>query len=120
MAGPLFPGQFPGAGGAAEAAQAPGTGTVHAMGHSSSLGHLSSGTHPMNPAGKQLAGKQLAGNRIGKLRLSRKEVLEKGAGRDPLPISQTNQGGRTSSPKAFPARCPRVCPPRHSEPRAGV
>lgn len=58
---------------------------------------------------------RLVGNRIGELRLSRKEVLERGVGRNPLPISQTNQGGRISLRKAFVARCPHVCPARHSE-----
>lgn len=60
--------------------QLPGPGT----GHSSSPGHRFSGTHTV-----KLAEKQLAGNRIGEHGLSRKEVLERGVRRDPLPISQT-------------------------------
>ncbi|XP_059708268.1 coiled-coil domain-containing protein R3HCC1L [Haemorhous mexicanus] len=78
------------------------------MGHS--CPRVTSGTHPM-----KLAGKQPVGNRIGELRLGSKEVLERGVGRDPLPIGQTNQGGRTGLPEAFLARCPHVCPPAHSE-----
>lgn len=78
------------------------------MGHSSA--RVTSGTHPM-----KLAGKQPVGNRIGELRLGRDRSWSGEWGRDPLPIGQTNQGGRTGWPEAFLARCPHVCPPGHSE-----